>query len=111
MANDLGKIRIRVPSAVKAGEVIRVRCLVIHPMERVERDAQGRVVDRPYNYINRVTATYLGRPVVAFETTQSVSENPSFWFAVRTTGAGPLKVTVADTHGGRYEGAVDISLS
>ena len=29
MAGDVGKIRIRVPSNVKAGDVVRVRCLVI----------------------------------------------------------------------------------
>src|SRR2546429_5887696 len=76
--SDIGKIRIRVPSNVKAGDVVRVRCLVIHPMEIVQRDAQGKIIDRNYNYITRVTATYLGKPVVAFDLTQSVSENPAF---------------------------------
>src|SRR2546426_6895397 len=79
--SDIGKIRIRVPSNVKAGDVVRVRCLVIHPMEIVQRDAQGKIIDRNYNYITRVTATYLGKPVVAFDLTQSVSENPAFSFA------------------------------
>jgi sulfur-oxidizing protein SoxZ len=109
--SDVGKIRIRVPSSVKAGDVVRVRCLVIHPMERIERDGQGKIIDRNYNYITRVTATYLGKPVVAFDLTQSVSENPAFSFALKATAPGQVKVTFVDTHGGRYEGTADIAFA
>jgi sulfur-oxidizing protein SoxZ len=109
--SELGKVRIRVPSTIKPGDVVRVRALVIHPMERVERDPQGQIVPRNYHYINRVVVTYLGKPVVAFDTTQSVSENPSFTFTFRATDPGPLQVTFQDTHGGRYEGTVDITFS
>src|SRR5262244_2900682 len=94
--SDIGKIRIRVP------------CLVIHPMERIERDAQGKIIDRNYNYITRVTATYLGKPVAAFDLTQSVSENPALSFALKATAPGPVKVTFVDTHGGKYERTEDI---
>jgi len=111
MAGDIGKIRIRVPSSAKAGDVIRVRCLVIHPMERIERDAQGKIVDRNYNYITRVTATYLGKPVAVFDLTQSVSENPAFSFALKATVPGPVTVTFVDTHGGKYEGTADIAFA
>src|SRR5919201_4592185 len=109
--SDIGKIRIRVPSNAKAGDVVRVRCLVIHPMERVERDAQGKIVDRNYNYITRVTATYLGKPVAVFDLTQSVSENPAFSFALKATAPGPVTVTFVDTHGGKYEGTADIAFA
>jgi sulfur-oxidizing protein SoxZ len=108
---DLGKVRIRVPTAIKPGDVVRVRTLVIHPMERVERDARGTIVQRNYRYINRVVATYLGKTVVAVDTTQSVSENPAFTFTVLATKPGPLTVIFHDTHGGRYEGSVDITFS
>jgi sulfur-oxidizing protein SoxZ len=107
---DIGKVRIRIPSSIKAGDVVRVRTLVIHPMERLERDAKGQVVQRKYNYISRVTASYLGKTVAAFDTTQSVSENPFFSFAFRATDPGPLKVTFLDTLGGKYEGTADIKL-
>jgi sulfur-oxidizing protein SoxZ len=105
---DIGKVRIRVPSTIKAGDVVRVRTLVIHPMERIERDAKGQIIQKKYNYITRAVATYLGKQVVAFDTTQSVSENPFFIFAFRATDPGPLKVSFVDTHGGRYEGTADI---
>jgi sulfur-oxidizing protein SoxZ len=109
--SDIGKVRVRIPSSIKAGDVVRVRTLVMHPMERIERDAQGKVIDRKYNYITKVTVMYLGKTVVSFDTTQSVSENPFFSFAVKATDPGQLKVTFTDTAGGRYEGTADIKFS
>jgi thiosulfate oxidation carrier complex protein SoxZ len=108
---EIGKVRIRVPSSIKAGDVVRVRSLVIHPMERVERDKQGKIVEKNYHYINKVVVTYLGKTILTFDTTQSVSENPFFSFAFKATDPGPLKVTFSDTHGGTYEGAVDIKFT
>ena len=109
--SDIGKVRLRVPSTIKAGDVVRVRCLIIHPMERIERDKQGKIIERKYNYVTTVTATYLGKTVVTFETTQSVSENPFFSFAVRATDPGELKVTFTDTTGATYQGSADIKFS
>jgi thiosulfate oxidation carrier complex protein SoxZ len=109
--SDIGKVRIRVPSSIKPGDVVQVRSLVIHPMERIERDGQGRIIAKNYNYINRVIVTYLGRPIVTFDTTQSVSENPFFSFAFRATDPGQLKIQFLDTTGGKYEGTADIKFS
>ena len=109
--SDIGKVRLRVPSTIKAGDVVRVRCLIIHPMERIERDKQGKIIERNYNYVTKVTATYLGKSVVTFETTQSVSENPFFSFALRATDPGELKVTFTDTTGATYQGSADIKFS
>lgn len=109
--SDIGKVRLRVPSSIKAGEIVKVRTLIIHPMERIERDAQGKVIDRKYNFINKVTVTYLGKTVVSFDTTQNVSENPFFSFAFKATDPGPLKIVFTDTTGGRFEGSADIKFS
>ena len=106
--SDIGKVRLRLPASIKAGDVVRVRCLVIHPMERVERDKAGKIIDKKYQYIDRVTVTYLGKTVAIFDTTQSVSENPFFAFTVKATDPGKLTVTFHDTHGARYEGSTDI---
>jgi sulfur-oxidizing protein SoxZ len=109
--SEIGRVRIRVPSSIKAGEVVRVRTLVIHPMERIERDKQGKIIEKNYSYINHVVVTYLGKTVVQFDTTQSVSENPFFAFAFRATDPGQLKVSFQDTTGGRYEGTADIAFA
>lgn len=108
---DIGKVRIRVPSSIKAGDVVQVRSLVIHPMERIERDKQGKIIQKNYNYINKVVVSYLGKTIVTFDTTQSVSENPFFSFTFRATDPGPLTIQFLDTTGGKYEGAVDIKFS
>lgn len=109
--SDIGKVRLRVPSSVKPGDVVRVRSLVIHPMERIERDKQGNIIPKNYNYINKVVVTYLGKTVSTFETTQSVSENPFFVFSFRATDPGPLVVTFLDTTGGKYEGTAAIAFA
>ena len=108
---DIGKIRIRVPPSIKAGDVVQVRSLVIHPMERIERDAQGKIIQKNYNYINKVIVTYLGKTVVTFDTTQNVAENPFFSFTFKATDPGQLKVQFLDTTGGRYEGTAEIKFS
>jgi sulfur-oxidizing protein SoxZ len=107
---DIGRVRIRLPATIKAGEVVRARVLVIHPMEIVERK-DGKPVDKNYLFINRVIVSYLGREIATFETSQSISENPFFAFAFKATEPGVLKITFLDTHGGKYEGTADVKLS
>ncbi len=107
---EIGRVRIRVPSSIKQGDVVKVRVLVIHPMEIIQRK-DGKPVDKNYHFINRVIVTYLDREIAQFETTQSVSENPFFTFSFKATEPGVLRVTFLDTHGGKYEGAADIKFS
>lgn len=109
--SDIGKVRIRVPSSVKPGDIVQVRSLVIHPMERIERDKQGQIILKNYNYINKVIVTYLGKTVATFDTTQNVAENPFFSFTFKATDPGQLKVQFLDTTGGKYEGTAEIKFS
>ncbi|MEX2148408.1 MAG: thiosulfate oxidation carrier complex protein SoxZ, partial [Candidatus Rokuibacteriota bacterium] len=71
----------------------------------------GKVVEKKYNYITKVVATYAGKTVASFDTTQSVSENPFFAFPLKVTAPGTVTVTFTDTAGGTYEGTADIKLS
>jgi sulfur-oxidizing protein SoxZ len=109
--SDIGKVRLRLPATIKPGDVVRVRCLVIHPMERIERDKAGKIIDKKYNYIDKVTVTYHGKTVAVFDTTQSVSENPFFAFTVKATDPGKVTVSFHDTLGDVYEGSADITFS
>src|SRR5438128_12077161 len=99
--SDIGKVRLRVPTSIKPGDVVQVRSLVIHPMERIERDAQGKIIQKNYNYINKVIVTYLGKTVATFDTTQSVAENTLFSFTLKATDPGHPKVQLLDTTAGR----------
>ena len=110
MADNIGRVRMRIPASIKPGEVVKVRVLVTHPMEIVQRK-DGKPVDKNYHFIHKVVVTYLGREVAEFDTTQSISENPFFSFSFKATEPGTLKVTFMDTHGGKYEGTTDVKFS
>jgi sulfur-oxidizing protein SoxZ len=107
---EIGRIRIRLPASIKTGDVVRVRALVIHPMEIVQRK-DGKPVDKNYHFINKVIASYNGREILQADTTQSISENPFFTFAFRVTEPGTLRLIFLDTHGGRYEGTAEVKFA
>ena len=107
---EIGKIRIRTPSSIRRGDLVRVRTLVIHPMEIVERK-DGKPVDKNYHFINKVIVSYNGRELMQADTTQSISENPFFSFAFRAAEPGTLKITFLDTHGGKFEGTAEVKFS
>src|SRR5258706_14940008 len=100
---DIGTVKLAVPGSVRRGSVARVRALVIHPQERVERQG-GRSVDRNYRFVNRIVVTYLGREIAGIEPSTAVSENPTVTVAVRATETGPGQVTFTGSHGRRVEG-------
>jgi sulfur-oxidizing protein SoxZ len=108
---EIGKVRIRIPSSIKRGDVVRVRSLVIHPIKIVQRDKAGKPIDKDYHFINKVIATYNSQEILQANTTQSISENPFFSFAFKPTEPGMLRITFLDTHGGKYEGTAEIKFA
>ena len=109
--SDIGKVRLRVPSTIKPGDVIRVRSLVIHPMERIERDKQGKVIERNYNYINKVVGHIPGQDGRHLRAHAERQREPILLVHRSRHRPGPLKVTFTDTAGGRYEGSADIKFA
>ena len=107
---EIGRVRIRIPPSIKRGDVVRVRSLVIHPMEIVQRK-DGKPIDKNYQFIHKVIVTYNGREILQADTSQSISENPFFTFALKATEPGTVRITFLDTHGGKYEGTAEISFS
>ena len=105
---DIGRVRIRIPLTITPGEVIRVRSLIMHPMEIVRRDKEGRIIMRNYNFVHAVDATYNGKEVLRGELSQAISQNPFFTFPVKVTQPGKLTVTFLDTTGKKYEGSAEI---
>ena len=108
---EVGRVNIRLPSAIKAGEVIRVRTLVIHPMEIVQRDKANKIIAKNYHFIHTMTASYNGKEVMRNEFTQGVSQNPSITFPLKVDRPGKLTVSYADTHGKSYESSVEVKFS
>lgn len=94
MADDI-KPRLRVPATAKKGEVIEIKTLVTHPMESGQRkDADGRFV--PRMILNRLTATFNGRPVLNVTLEPAVAANPYMSFFMRVPESGTLRLTWTD---------------
>ncbi|MGQ0662853.1 MAG: thiosulfate oxidation carrier complex protein SoxZ [Pseudomonadota bacterium] len=101
-------VRIRVPSKITPNEEFQARTLVVHPMEIVQRDAQGKAIEKNYNFIHTVVVTYNGKEIMRGEMTQAVSANPLIAFPLKVSEPGTLTVTFEDTTGAKHSGSVDI---
>ena len=108
---DVGRVSIRLPSSIRQGEVIRVRTLVIHPMELVQRDQQGKIIPKNYHFLNAMKASFEGKEVFRAELTQGISQNPSFVFSLKADRPGKLIVTFADTMRKEYSGEAEVRFS
>ena len=108
---EVGRVSIRLPSSIKQGDVIRVRALVIHPMEIVQRDKANKIIPKNYHFIHIMTVAFNGNEVMRTELTQGITQNPSFTFPLKVERAGKLTVSFADTLGKNYEGAVEVKFS
>ncbi|MBN8503399.1 MAG: thiosulfate oxidation carrier complex protein SoxZ [Burkholderiales bacterium] len=89
-------MRIR---AQAAGDKVTVRVLMSHEMETGQRkDAAGKTI--PAWFIQDVSATLNGKPVMAAQWGPSVSKNPFLQFVVKGGKAGDkLAVTWKDNKG------------
>ena len=89
-------MRIR---AQASGDKATIRVLMSHEMESGQRkDAAGKLV--PAWFIQEVSATLNGKPVMSAEWGPSVSKNPFLQFTVKGAKAGDkLAVTWKDTKG------------
>lgn len=108
---EIGRVSIRLPSSIKQGDVIRVRTLVIHPMELVQRDKQGKIIAKNYHFIHTMTASFNGKEIMRTEMTQAITQNPNFTFPVKVERPGKLTVTFSDTTGKSYEGQAEVKFS
>lgn len=104
-------VRISVPKSIKADEIIRVRALAVHQMDGIERDKQGAVIARAYNFIYKCIVTYNGKIVLEISPTQSISSNPYFAFPLKVTAPGEIKIVFEDSSGQKHEASKKIVFS
>ena len=104
----MAEVRIRVPKTIKQGETITVRALVPHPMEVMQRDAAGKIVDKVYNFIHAARVTYSGEELMTAQLTQSISANPVLAFRFKVDKPGKIEIAFEDTTGAKHVGSVDI---
>lgn len=99
-------MRIR---AQAAGDKTTVRVLMSHEMETgLRKDSAGKVV--PAWFIQEVTATHNGKPVLSVDWGPSISKNPFMQFAVKGAKAGDkIAITWVDNKGDKRTDEATVS--
>lgn len=95
-------IRMQWPERITAGEVVKVRLLVQHPMDTgYLQDLLGKLV--PRNVIRLLTCTLGPQEVFRVEPSSGIAANPLFEFFVRATETAEMRVEWVDDRGNRGE--------
>jgi sulfur-oxidizing protein SoxZ len=99
-------MRIR---AQAAGDKTTVRVLMSHEMETgLRKDSAGKVI--PAWFIQEVTATHNGKPVLSADWGPSISKNPFMQFVVKGAKAGDkIAVTWVDHKGDKRTDEATVS--
>ena len=82
--------RITLPAGVRRDEVVEVRVLVRHPMERAV-DAPGSMPS-PRRIVHTLRATYGGEEVFRMALSTGIAANPYVAFFVRAVESGDVVV-------------------
>ena len=94
----MNRVRVQWPDKISAGDVVKVRMLIQHPMDTgYLQDFSGKLV--PRNVIQSLTCTLGGQEVFRVVPSSGVSANPYFEFFVRATNTAEFKIEWTDDKG------------
>ena len=94
----MANTRIRVPDTAKAGDVVEIRAMIMHPMENGFRtDSQGTTI--PVDIIADFACSYDGAEVFSVKLEPGLSANPYFSFFLKATKSGPVDFIWQDQDG------------
>lgn len=93
--------RITMPAEARAGDIIEIRVLTRHPMDRGgQSDGKGGTV--PRKILNRLTATYAGEQVFRLDMNTGISANPFVSFTTRAVETGDIVFEWREDGGATY---------
>ncbi len=98
-----GKMKLNFIKAASGGELGEAQILVSHPNYTGFQFDQVARREIPAEFVNLIEVTYGDTKVLSAETGNSISENPSFFFMYKDTGAGEMKAVIKDTEGRVFE--------
>lgn len=105
---------IRIPrlvadGAIHADEVIQVQVKTRHPNRTglAWRDGRWVAESEPF-HLSRLEVVYGDEPVSTFLLTAALSDNPLITFLLRARHEGPVRVTLTNTRGRRFEASHSI---
>ena len=92
--------RVQWPDKVSAGEVVKVRMLIQHPMDTgYLQDFSGKLV--PRNVIRLLICTLGDQEIFRVEPSSGIAANPYFEFFVRATSTSEFKIEWTDDKGAK----------
>ena len=95
------RIRISVPPKAKAGEIIKLKTLIRHPMETgFRRDHVGETI--PRDILSEFVCLYNGEEVFRADFFPAVAANPYLTFFTRATESGTLEFRWTHQSGKRF---------
>ena len=101
--------RLQWPTVIQAGDVVKVRLLVQHPMHTgYQQDMQGRLIAR--NVLVWLTCTLGDQQVFRVEPSSGIAANPYFEFFVRARATADMVVQWQDDLGltGEWRQRMDV---
>lgn len=107
----LGNPRIRLPEAIRIGDLVQVRAKVDHNSYTGLVLKSGQYVrEAPEFYIKQMLVFLDDQPVSEFQMTSAVSANPLIRFPFKATRSGSLRVVFLNNEGQRWETSQPIRL-
>jgi sulfur-oxidizing protein SoxY len=92
----LGKMKFRLKA--KNQQLAEAQLMISHPnITGMQMDQVTRFVRKPY-FMDTLTVTYNGKPVLIAKTDIAISQDPNFRFYFIPTGKGELKAEFTDIH-------------
>jgi sulfur-oxidizing protein SoxZ len=96
--------------ATLQGDVAEVKMLINHPMETGQRKDPESGTTLLVHFIQRVTATLNGTPVMEAQWSQAISKNPFLGFKIRGAKVGDrIAVSWSDNKG--QQGSIETTVA
>ena len=107
----LGNPRIRLPEAIRIGDIVQVRAKVDHNSYTGLVLKSGKYVrEAPEFYIKQMLVFLDDQQVSEFQMTSAVSANPLIRFPLQVIRSGTLRVVFTNSEGQRWEAAQRIQV-
>ncbi len=101
----IGDLKLKLPKEIAADAPSKLELLIRHPnFTGMQMDQVTRYYI-PADFVQNVTITHDGKPVIAIEGNISLSENPAFDFWIDPKTKGELRVNAEDSNGRKFERA------
>jgi thiosulfate oxidation carrier complex protein SoxZ len=105
------QINIKIPRAIKKGQVFLVSVRIEHPMDSGLRRDLSTGKRLPIFFVEKMEVRYGGKKVSWAELSPGLSHNPLLKFKLRAGQGGDLTVTCQDNKGLKFAHTIKVKLA